>query len=64
MDNARPKFTADDLINISLGTIFILLGIVATPWINLWQLAGPAWYLQSILAILIGVLFVRASLVR
>lgn len=56
--------TADSITRITLGVVFIVFGILATPWINFMQLAGPAWYLQSILAICIGLLFIRAGITR
>lgn len=54
--------TADCAARIALGVVFIALAIAATPWVNFMQLAGDAWYVQSILAVLVGALFIRAGI--
>ncbi|HLC66224.1 MAG TPA: DUF2892 domain-containing protein [Candidatus Nanoarchaeia archaeon] len=60
----RNLCTADSLTRIVLGIVFIILGVVATPWINFLNLTTSAWYIQSILSIFIGLLFVRAGLTK
>ena len=52
----------DCVVRFAIGIVFIALGVAATPWINFLQLASAAWYLQSILSILVGVFFIRSAL--